>query len=213
MEPKIHSSFMLNNYFYFFFLLIIFSGFFVIISKNPIHSVYFLILVFLFSSILFIILGAEFLAVLVIIIYVGAISILFLFVVMMLNLRIMELYSSFFNYLPIGSLIGLFFCFEFTYAVSLDFNFFKVNSYINQPFFEIVSIVYYNGNAAYLGWVLYNFYNHLVLIASFILLISMIGSIVLTVDFEYRASRKKEFYVLVKRDISTVSFWNSQKIN
>src|SRR3546814_8349772 len=108
---------MLINYFFLFFFLIIICSLAVIISHNPVQSVYFLILVFAFSSILFIILGAEFLAVLVIIIYVGAISILFLFVVMMLNLRIMELYSNFYNYLPIGRFIGLFFLFAFFYAI------------------------------------------------------------------------------------------------
>lgn len=128
---------MLNNYFYFFFLLIILCGFFVIISRNPVQSVFFLILVFAFSAVLFIILGAEFLAVLVIIIYVGAISILFLFVVMMLNLRIMELYSTFYNYLPIGSFIGLFFIFEFIYALNSDLNFFKVNTFLNMDFFTL----------------------------------------------------------------------------
>lgn len=159
------------------------------------------------------VLGAEFLAVLVIIIYLGAISILFLFVVMMLNLRIMDLYSSFYNYLPVGSFIGLFFFFEFIYAINTDFGFFKSNDFLNENFFNIWSqSIYYKGNASYIGWVLYSFFNHFVLIASLILLVSMIGSIVLTVDFEYRASRRKEFYTNVKRDVSTVSFWNTKGI-
>lgn len=126
---------MLNNYFYFFFFLIILCGLLVITSRNPVQSVFFLILVFVFSAVLFIILGAEFLAVLVIIIYVGAISILFLFVVMMLNLRIMELYSTFYNYLPIGSFIGLFFFFEFFYAIYVDIGFFKFNPFMDENFF------------------------------------------------------------------------------
>jgi len=128
---------MLINYFYFFFLLIIFCGIAVIISRNPVQSVYFLILVFAFSSVLFLIFGAEFLAILVIIIYVGAISILFLFVVMMLNLRIMELYSTFYNYLPIGSFIGLFFILQFFYAITTDYGFFKSNVFVNDNFSHV----------------------------------------------------------------------------
>src|SRR5690606_18967242 len=120
---------------------------------NPVQSVYFLVLVFSFSSMLFIILGAEFLAILVIIIYVGAISILFLFVVMMLNLRIMELYSTFYNYLPIGSFIGLFFLFEFIYAINTDFTFFNSNYFVNDNFFphNLTHSILYKGNASYLG--------------------------------------------------------------
>lgn len=81
----------------------------IIISKNPIQSVFFLILIFLMTTIIFVLVGAEFLAIAVLIIYVGAIAILFLFVVMMLNLRILELYSSFHYHIPIGGIIGLFF--------------------------------------------------------------------------------------------------------
>lgn len=201
---------MLSNYFYFFFILIILCSFAVIISHNPVQSVYFLILVFTFTSVLFIILGAEFLAILVIIIYVGAVSILFLFVVMMLNLRIMELYSTFYSYLPIASFIGLFFLFEFIYAINIDFNFFKASFYNEKLFYFWLNAVFYKGNTSYLGWVLYNYFNHFLLISSLILLISMIGSIILTVDFEYRAKKKDKFYIYVKRDVSTVSFWNSK---
>jgi len=89
----------------------------VIISKNPVQSVFFLIVIFLLTTVLFILLGAEFLAIAVLIIYVGAISILFLFVVMMLNLRILELYSSFYHHVPIGGVIGLFFFLVFIYCI------------------------------------------------------------------------------------------------
>lgn len=92
-----------------FLLIIVGTAFFVILAKNPIQSVLFLILVYLFAASLFMLLGAEFLAILIFIIYIGAISILFLFVIMLLNLRTVELHSTFFNYLPVGSFLGLFF--------------------------------------------------------------------------------------------------------
>lgn len=199
---------MLTNYFFLFFSLIIICSLAVIISHNPVQSVYFLILVFAFSSVLFIILGAEFLAVLVIIIYVGAISILFLFVVMMLNLRIMELYSTFYNYLPIGSFIGLFFLFAFIYAINTDITFFNSNPIVNDNYFSqnMTHNILYKGNTSYIGVVLYSMLNHFVIISSLILLVSMIGAIILTVDFEYRAKKNNDIYVNIRRDVSTVSF-------
>jgi NADH-quinone oxidoreductase subunit J len=126
----------LNNYFVFFFLLILLCSLFVIISTNPVQSVYFLILVFVFTSILFVILGADFLAVLILIVYVGAVAILFLFVVMMLNLRIFELYSTFNSYLPIGSVLGIFFFMEFIYVLNTDLNFTRSNNFFESGFFS-----------------------------------------------------------------------------
>lgn len=84
-----------------FIFLILITSLLVILSKNPVQSVLFLVLVFFFSSLLLLLLGAEFLSILLVIIYVGAISILFLFVVMMLNLKVVELHSTFYHYFPI----------------------------------------------------------------------------------------------------------------
>jgi NADH:ubiquinone oxidoreductase subunit 6 (chain J) len=157
------------------------------------------------------VLGAEFVAVLLIIVYMGAISILFLFVVMMLNLRVMQLYAVFNNYFPIISFIGLFFIFQFGYIIYMIFGFFKLNGFFVDNLFDMwVSVVFYKGNASYVGWVLYNFFSHFVLLAGIVLLVSMIGVIVLTVDFQYRPVKKKEAYILVRRDISAVSFWRSK---
>jgi len=85
-------------------------------TPNPVQSILFLILCFIFCSFLFVILGADFLSILILIVYVGAISILFLFVVMMLNIRLLEIYIDFFRYLPIG--------------LFSDFGFFLVNSIV-----------------------------------------------------------------------------------
>lgn len=82
----------------------------------------YLICVFLLSALCFLLIGAEFLSVLLIIIYIGAISILFLFVIMMLNLRIVEVYSSLVNYFPIGCLLGLLFYLYLMYLIKYDFD-------------------------------------------------------------------------------------------
>ena len=84
----------------------------------------------------FMLLGAEFLAILVFIIYIGAISILFLFVIMLLNLRTIELYNTFFNYLPIGSFIGLLFFFEIFYIFSLDFTYETQSKFFDSGIFN-----------------------------------------------------------------------------
>jgi NADH-quinone oxidoreductase subunit J len=91
--------------------LIIISCLLIITSKNSITSVLYLILVFILNSLCFLLLGAEFLSILIIIIYIGAISILFLFVIMMLNLRIVEVYNTLISYFPIASFLSIFFFF------------------------------------------------------------------------------------------------------
>lgn len=112
---------MLNLFFYVFLIVFVLAAFGVILSKNTMHSVLYLILVFFLSSLLLFVVGAEFLAIILLIVYVGAISILFVFVVMLLNLRVVELYSTFLHYLPIGAFVGFYFFFEFFLLVSNDF--------------------------------------------------------------------------------------------
>ena len=93
--------------FYFFSSIIVLAALLVVMSRNPVHSVLWLILTFFGSSGLFILLGAEFLALILMIVYVGAVAVLFMFVVMMLNINFSELRSGFTRYLPVGLLIGL----------------------------------------------------------------------------------------------------------
>ena len=93
--------------FYFFSFVAVLSALMVVSSKNPVHSVLFLILSFINASGLFILLGAEFLAMILIIVYVGAVAVLFLFVVMMLDINFIKLREGFLQYLPFGSLLGL----------------------------------------------------------------------------------------------------------
>lgn len=107
-----NSSFLYLVIFYFFAISAIISGFFVIVSVNPMHSVFSLVLTFLNTSIILLLLGVEFLAFLFLIVYVGAIAILFLFVVMMLNIRIVELIENTTRYIPIGLILGIIFFIE-----------------------------------------------------------------------------------------------------
>jgi len=126
----------MSTYFLIFFSLIIISSLCIIISKNSITSVLYLICVFILSSLCFLLLGAEFLSIIIVIIYIGAISILFLFVIMMLNLRIVEVYNTLVSYFPIGSFLGLFFILEFFFMIKNDFNFFSLN-YLNNDLLEL----------------------------------------------------------------------------
>ena len=93
--------------FYLFAAITVASGFMVIASRNPVHSVLFLILAFFNAAGLFVLMGAEFLGMILVIVYVGAVAVLFLFVVMMLDINFVELRQGFLQYLPIGGLIGL----------------------------------------------------------------------------------------------------------
>src|SRR6185437_7438341 len=93
-------------FFYIFACICVASAFMVIASKNPVHSVLFLILAFVNAAGLFVLLGAEFLAMILIVVYVGAVAVLFLFVVMMLDVDFAELRQGFLSYLPVGALVG-----------------------------------------------------------------------------------------------------------
>ena len=160
--------------FYIFSAVTIFSGVMVISSKNPVHSVLFLILAFFNSAGLFILLGAEFLAMILVIVYVGAVAVLFLFVVMMLDIDFTELRAGFLRYLPLGAAV----------AAILFFELFLV-SYVSlyapsalAPARQAIPAEVTNTKA--IGDVLYTWYLYPFQLSGVILLISMIGAITLT---------------------------------
>lgn len=162
--------------FYLFATLTVASGFMVIASRNPVHSVLFLILAFFNSAALFVLLGAEFLAMILIVVYVGAVAVLFLFVVMMLDINFSELRQGFLQYLPIGALIGIILMIELILVVSgwtLSPDALKIGS---APIAEASGLT----NTEQLGTILYTQYAYLFQIAGMILLVAMIGAIVLT---------------------------------
>src|SRR4051794_22572838 len=105
-------------FFYVFSAITIASAFMVIASRNPVHSVLYLILAFVNAAGLFLLMGAEFLAMILVVVYVGAVAVLFLFVVMMLDVDFAELRQGFLQYLPVGALIGLIFLVELVLVVS-----------------------------------------------------------------------------------------------
>lgn len=182
------------------FPLIIINSLLVILSKNSVTSVLYLISVFILVSINLIYLGAEFLAILIIIIYIGAISILFLFVIMMLNLRILEVYSSLVNIFPIGSFLGLFLFLELFYMIKKEYFLLNYiyNNYIELGIFNNYLVYSYN-NLYLIGDLLFNHYNLLLIIVGLILLLAMVGAIILTKD---NSKPIKKYDILDKSSIT-----------
>lgn len=165
----------------------------VISAKNPIHSVFYLVLVFLNGAGLFILLGVEFLAIIFIIVYVGAIAILFLFIVMMLNIKLVELNENMLRYLPIGALMAILFFFEITLLIdkdliSLYYNY-SDNVFINSWKSHFINF----SNLEILGLYLYTIYFPLFWMCSFILLVAMIGAIVLTLHSHINIKSQEVF--------------------
>jgi NADH:ubiquinone oxidoreductase subunit 6 (subunit J) len=190
--------------FYIFGSLALVSGGLVVSARNPMHSILFLVLVFCNSAGLLLLLETEFLAMLFLIVYVGAIAILFLFVVMMLNVRVTELKESILRYLPIGGLILILFFFEVLSIINEDLvPFFSAsNLNLNNQLFllqpELNLVVWGNTinpttNIEAIGELLFTYYFYAFLMASLILLVAMIGAILLTIRKQYNVRRQEVF--------------------
>jgi NADH-quinone oxidoreductase subunit J len=162
--------------FYLFALTAIAAGVMVISARNPVHSVLFLILAFFNSAGLFVLLGAEFLAMILVVVYVGAVAVLFLFVVMMLDINFAELREGFLQYLPIGALVGIILAAELV----LIFGSWIVNPEAAQIIAAPSAAPSELTNTHALGQLLYTEYVYLFQTAGLVLLIAMIGAIVLT---------------------------------
>ncbi len=162
--------------FYMFAGLAIASGVMVISSRNPVHSVLWLILAFFNAAGLFLLLGAEFLAMVLVIVYVGAVAVLFLFVVMMLDINLVEFREGFLQYLPTGALIGLVLLVELLtmfggWAFAPD-----VAAAVMAPTPALAQA----NNTVALGQLIYTNYVYLFQASGLILLVAMIGTILLT---------------------------------
>ena len=162
--------------FYLFAAVTVAAGVMVISVRNPVHSVLFLILAFLNSAGLFVLMGAEFLAMVMVIVYVGAVAVLFLFVVMMLDINFVELRQGFLQYLPIGGVIGLILLVELLLVLGSWTIGPEVAAVAAQPTPQPVEVT----NTEALGRLLYTRYIYLFQAAGMVLLIAMIGAIVLT---------------------------------
>ena len=149
------------------------GGLMTVLSRNPVHSVLWLILAFLSSAGLFVMLGAEFLAMLLMIVYVGAVAVLFLFVVMMLDVDFAELKAEMSKYLPVGLLIGVVLLMQLGLAFGVWGFSEGAEERLAQPLTDAE-------NTAQLGLVLYDEYFLLFQLSGLILLVAMIGAIMLT---------------------------------
>ncbi|HEX6956991.1 MAG TPA: NADH-quinone oxidoreductase subunit J [Ferrovibrio sp.] len=162
--------------FYLFAAITVASAFMVIASRNPVHSVLFLILAFFNAAGLFVLMGAEFLAMILVIVYVGAVAVLFLFVVMMLDINFVELRQGFLQYLPVGALVAIILLTELV----LLFGAWVVTPVAPQVVQRPIPPVEEVTNTHALGLILYTDYFYLFQTAGIILLVAMIGAIVLT---------------------------------
>ena len=172
--------------FYIFAAVAVASGVLVVSARNPVHSVLFLIVVFFNAAALFLLIGAEFLAMILVIVYVGAVAVLFLFVVMMLNIDFLELRSGFVRYFPIGAVVGLILLAELVLVIG---------SWVVAPGGPSPSVASATGGVALtntraLGDILYTRYLFGFQAAGLILLVAMIGAIVLTL--RHRADVRRQ---------------------
>ena len=184
--------------FYIFATIAVASGVLVVSARNPVHSVLFLILAFFNAAGLFILIGAEFLAMILVIVYVGAVAVLFLFVVMMLDIDFLQLRSGFVQYLPIGTLVGL---------ILLAELFLVIGGWAVSPS-QAPALAAAGGvplsNTRALGDILYTRYLFAFQVAGLILLVAMIGAIVLTLRHRADVRRQSISAQLARRPAETV---------
>ena len=189
--------------FYFFSAIAVFSAVMVTISRNTVYSVFFLILVFISISVLFIMIGAEFLGMIMLIVYVGAVAVLFLFVVMMLNVTEQTTNKSsrkgLINNISVGSIVGVIIFLELLVVIGgwkYKGDFFPLSS---------AALNYELTNTHALGNILYTDYIHLFQIAGMILLVAMIGAITLTFSKRENIKRQNYFNQIEREKATAVS--------
>lgn len=181
--------------FYLFAAIVVASAVMVISSRNPVHSVLFLILAFFNAAGLFVLMGAEFLAMILVVVYVGAVAVLFLFVVMMMDVNIAALREGFLQYLPIGALIGLVLFVELIFVIGV---------YAVGPDVATLAAVHPTPplgevhNTRAIGQIIYTDYFYLFQVAGLVLLLAMVGAIVLTLR-ERQGVRRQSIAAQVAR--------------
>ena len=180
--------------FYLFAVITVIAAVMVISARNPVHSVLFLILAFFNSAGLFVLLGAEFLAMILVVVYVGAVAVLFMFVVMMLDINITELRQGFLQYLPLGGIVGLILLMELVMIVGG----FAISPEVSRRFAAPMPAPENVANTEAIGNLLYTNYVYFFQAAGMILLVAMIGAIVLT-HRSREGSRKQKISNQVNR--------------
>jgi NADH-quinone oxidoreductase subunit J len=187
-------------FFYLFAAVAVASAVMVITSRNPVHSVLYLILCFFNAAGLFILLGAEFLAMILVVVYVGAVMVLFLFVVMMLDIDFAELRQGMLNYLPVGATIGLILLVELilalaTWAISPE-----AGRVVAAPAPPLSCLT----NTEALGRILYTDYVYFFQAAGLVLLVAMIGAIVLTLRHKQGVKRQNVGAQMARRTATAI---------
>jgi NADH-quinone oxidoreductase subunit J len=188
--------------FYIFAVVAVASGVLVVSARNPVHSVLFLILAFFNAAGMFILIGAEFLAMILVIVYVGAVAVLFLFVVMMLDIDFVQLRSGFVRYLPIGAVVGLILLAELVFVVSILGHAIAQQGVSGTVASATGGLPLTNTRA--LGDILYTRYLFGFQVAGLILLVAMIGAIVLTLRHRADVRRQSISAQLGRRRAETV---------
>ncbi len=177
--------------FYAFSISTLIGGVFTVVSRNPVHSVLWLILSFISAAGLFVLLGAEFVAMLLIIVYVGAVAVLFLFVVMMLDVDFAELKAEMARYFPLGLLIGVIVLIQLMFA-------FGIWDYSDGYQQRISEVIGSGTNTAELGAIIYDEYILIFQLSGLILLVAMIGAIVLTLRHRHDIKRQDVFAQMMR---------------
>jgi NADH-quinone oxidoreductase subunit J len=186
--------------FYLFAFVAVASGVMVITARNPVHSVLFLILAFFNAAGLFVLMGAEFLAMILVVVYVGAVAVLFLFVVMMLDINFIELRQGVTRYLPVGATIGIVLFIELLWLVGV----WAFAPNVSAGFAAPMPATGHIANTEALGHLLYTRYIYAFQASGLILLIAMIGAIVLTLRAREGVRRQDIERQLARRPSETV---------
>jgi NADH-quinone oxidoreductase subunit J len=173
--------------FYVFATVTVASAAMVVVSRNPVYSVLFLILAFFNAAALFVLIGAEFIAMILVIVYVGAVAVLFLFVVMMLDINLTEIRQGFLTYLPVGAAIGVVLLAEILLGLGVLGGGSAAVAGLDKAGIQVLAV----DNTRAIGRVLYTQYFYLFQVAGIVLLVAMIGAIVLTLRSRPGVRRQK----------------------
>jgi NADH-quinone oxidoreductase subunit J len=197
--------------FFLFSSIILTSGLVVITARNPIHSVLFMILVFVNVVFILIFLEAEFLALTFVIVYVGAVAVLFLFVVMMLNIKITELNKELIHYFPIGGLVGFIFLFNIFLimlmnGVSSPMTSSLMNYYTYMDWFTLIDSP---NNIEVIGQLVYTHEVYFFILSGLVLLVAMVGAIVLTSQNKDKTVRVQQVFHQLSRNSQNAIFTTS----
>lgn len=189
--------------------MIFLAGLLVIFSKNPVQSVLFLVVVFCLSAQLFVLLEVDFLAMVLIIVYVGAIAVLFLFIVMMLNIRVVELGEILNRYFPLATIVGLIIFSEIVFSLYYSLGY----SYQSIFYVDWYKSFLSHSNVVSLGLVLYTYFSPFLIISGILLLLAMISSIMLTLDTSNSSEplsaviKRQSIPDQIDRPVNDLNFW------